>query len=87
MQNRAGIQSLVSLSFPNKNSQEIEIYSSCPKNVYLPKKSIDNKFKLSQNSINIIQVQSKTFNSELKRVVVCAIGKLSRLYFIINLYR
>lgn len=87
MQNRAGIQSLVSLSFPNKNSQEIEIYSSCPKNVYLPKKSIDNKFKLSQNSINIIQVQSKTFNSELKRVVVCAIGKLSKLYFIINLYR
>lgn len=87
MQNRAGIQSLVSLSFPNKNSQEIEIYSSCPKNVYLPKKSIDNKFKLSQNSINIIQVQSKTFNSDLKRVVVCAIGKLSRLYFIINLYR
>ena len=87
MQNRAGIQSLVSLSFPNKNTQEIEIYSSCPKNVYLPKKSIDNKFKLSQNSINIIQVQSKTFNSDLKRVVVCAIGKLSRLYFIINLYR
>jgi hypothetical protein len=87
MQNRAGIQSLVSLSFPNKNSQEIEIYSSCPKNVYLPKKSIDNKFKLSQNSINIIQVQSKTFNSDLKRVVVCAIGKLSKLYFIINLYR
>ena len=87
MQNRAGIQSLVSLSFPNKNTQEIEIYSSCPKNVYLPKKSIDNKFKLSQNSINIIQVQSKTFNSELKRVVVCAIGKLSKLYFIINLYR
>ena len=87
MQNRAGIQSLVSLSFPNKNTQEIEIYSSCPKNVYLPKKSIDNKFKLSQNSINIIQVQSKTFNSELKRVVVCAIGKLRKLYFIINLYR
>jgi len=87
MQNRAGIQSLVSLSFPNKTSQEIEIYSSCPKNVYLPKKSIDNKFKLSQNSINIIQVQSKTFNSELKRVVVCAIGKLSKLYLIINLYR
>ena len=87
MQNRAGIQSLVSLSFPNKNTQEIEIYSSCPKNVYLPKKSIDNKFKLSQNSINIIQVQSKTFNSDLKRVVVCAIGKLSKLYFIINLYR
>jgi hypothetical protein len=87
MQNRAGIQSLVSLSFPNKNSQEIEIYSSCPKNVYLPKKSIDNKFKLSQNSINIIQVQSKTFNSDLKRVVVCAIGKLIKLFFIINLYR
>ena len=75
MQNKAGIQSLVSLSFPNKNSNEVEIYSSCPKNVYLPKKSIVNKLKLSQNSINIIHVQTKTFTSDQKRVVICAIGK------------
>lgn len=56
MQNKAGIQSLVSLSLPNKNSNEIQIYSSSPKNVFLPKKNIDNKIKLSPNSINPIHV-------------------------------
>ena len=74
-QTRAGVQNMLSLSLPAGEARVVEIYSSNNKNVYLPKRSIENKFHVISNSINHISIQTKTFTPDQKRVVVNAIGK------------
>lgn len=72
-QTKAGVQNSLSLALPAKNARTVELYMSKPKNAYLPQRSIINKFNVIPNSINHIQVHTKTYNAEQERVVVNAI--------------
>ena len=74
-QTRAGVQNNISLALPAGESRIVEIHSSNSKNVYLPKRSIDNKFHVISNSINHVSVHTKTYTPDQKRVVINAIGK------------
>ena len=42
----------MTLALPVKEAKVIEIHTNHPKNVYLPKKSIHNEFRLIPNAIN-----------------------------------
>ena len=63
------------MALPCNEAKQIEIHSQNPRNVYLPKKNIDNKFRVIPSSINHIQIQTKTFTADVLKVVVNAIGK------------
>lgn len=76
-QTRAGVQNAMTLNLPVQNARQIEIHSSKPKNVYLPERSVMNKFNVIPNSINYIQVHTKTYSEQEERIVINAIGKLS----------
>jgi len=65
----------MTLALPAGDARTVEIYSNNSKNAYLPRKSIENKFHVIPNSINHINIHTKTFTPEMKRVVVNAIGK------------
>lgn len=62
-QTKAGVQNSLSIALPAKNARQVELYMSKPKNVYLPQRSIINKFNVIPNSINHIQVHTKTYNA------------------------
>lgn len=81
-QTKAGVQNTLSLNLPVQNARTIEIHSSKPKNCYLPERSIMNRFNVIPNSINFIQVQTKTFCEKEQRIVVNAVGK----YLVIFVY-
>ena len=63
-QTRAGVQNMLSLALPAGDSRVVEIYSSNKKNVYLPKRNIENKFHVISNSINHISVHTKTYTPD-----------------------
>lgn len=58
-QTKAGVQNNMSLSFPANESKTIELYSSCPENVYFMKGK--KKFQVFPNTINYFSVLTKTF--------------------------
>lgn len=72
-QTKAGVQNSLTLALPAKNARTVELYMSKPKNVYLPQRSIVNKFNVNPNSINHMQIHTKTYNADQVRVVVNAI--------------
>jgi transcriptional regulator CtsR len=53
------------LALPCNEAKQIEIHSQNPRNVYLPKKNIDNKFRVIPSSINHIAIQTKTFTADV----------------------
>jgi len=65
------------LALPAGEARSVEIYSSNPKNAYLPKKSIENKFHVIPNSINHLMIHTKTFTPDQKRVVINALDSSS----------
>lgn len=76
-QTKAGVQNSLSLALPTKNARSVELYMSKPKNVFLPQRSIINKFNVIPNSINHIQVHTKTYNANQERVVINAVDSES----------
>ena len=71
------MQNSLTLTLPVTDSKKVEIFSSNPKNVYLPKRSIENKIHAIPGTVNHINIHTKTFSSEMKRVVVNALGKFA----------
>lgn len=74
-QTQAGVQNSLTLTLPVTDSKKIELFSSSPKNVYLPKRNIENKIHVIPGTTNHINIHTKTFSAEMKRVVVNALGK------------
>ena len=72
-QTRAGTQNMVALTLPVDKSRVIEVHPSNNENVYLPQKSLDNRHLMKSNSINYIQVCTKTFTADQVKVVVNAV--------------
>ena len=66
---------MMTLAFPTSDCRNVEIYSSNPKNAYLPKRNINNTFSMLPNSINYIKMCTKTYTATQQRVIVNAIGK------------
>ena len=52
--NLAGVMSTIGLPFNVGPSREVEVYSSDPKHVFLPKNIIGHKVSVSPNSMNSI---------------------------------
>jgi hypothetical protein len=63
-QTRAGVQNLMTLSFPTGDSKQVEIFTSNSRNAYLPKRTINNSFNTLPNSVNYIKICTKTYTPE-----------------------
>ena len=61
-QNAAGVVNTIGLPFKAGSSREVEVYTSDPKHVFLPKNVIGNKVSVSPNESNSIQISSRTFS-------------------------
>ena len=86
-QTMAGVQNSLTLAMPTREAKMIEIYSSQPHNVYLPKKNIDNKIRVLPNQTYHVPVHVKTYTPDQQRVIVNAIdystGNLSHSWLVI----
>lgn len=86
-QTMAGVQNSLTLAMPTREARMIEIYSSQPQNVYLPKKNINNQIRVLPNQTYHVPVHVKTYTPDQQRVIVNAIdystGNLSHSWLVI----
>lgn len=74
---KAGTQNTIALSFPAENAQQVKVYSSDPRSVYLPRKNSENLQNVLPNAINYVEVCAKTYDPGEKKVVVHVINASS----------
>eukprot|EP00347_Sterkiella_histriomuscorum_P000155 403376962 len=65
---KAGLQSTQSLSLPSEFGRQVMIHSNNPKLVYLPKRSLNQVFKIIPQTTNHISVCAKAFVQTVSRV-------------------
>ena len=77
-QSQAGDENTITLSLPLANTDaKVQLFSSSPKQVYLPDDKAGNLFHLTKNSINYLSMHTKSFSPDPVKVVVNAIGKFA----------
>ena len=74
-QMKAGMQNTIALTFPVDLANQVQVYSSDPRSLYLPQTNPDNLQTVIPGMINYIEVHAKTYDPGEKKVIVNAISK------------
>ena len=59
-------------------ANQVQVYSSDPRSVYLPQSNADNLQTVIPGMINYVEVHAKTYDPGEKKVIVNAISKYDR---------
>lgn len=86
-QMKAGMQNTIALTFPVDLANQVQVYSSDPRSLYLPQTNPDNLQTVIPGMINYIEVHAKTYDPGEKKVIVNAISKCPfEFLFCFNLF-
>jgi len=70
---KAGIQSTLSLAIPSECARNVMIHSSDRRHVYLPKRVLNQQYRLIPQTINHIQICTKTFSAFQEKAKIHAV--------------